>query len=45
MNGIFYNASCNSVGNYACEEKPLPAGVTTTMCEKWSFIGEPICII
>lgn len=44
MKGVFYNASCNSVGNYACEEKPLPAGVTTTMCEK-CFLGECICII
>jgi hypothetical protein len=32
MNGVFYNGSCNTVGSYACEEKPLPSGVTTTMC-------------
>jgi hypothetical protein len=33
MNGVFFNGSCNSVGNYACEEKTLTAGVTTAMCE------------
>jgi hypothetical protein len=39
MNGVFYNRSCNSVGNYTCEEKPLPAGDTTTMyVNSWSLI-------
>jgi len=31
QNGALYNASCNQKSNFACEEKPLPDGVTTTL--------------
>jgi len=30
-NGAFFNASCDQKNHFACEEKPLPKGVTTTM--------------
>ncbi|XP_065340941.1 uncharacterized protein LOC135940117 isoform X2 [Cloeon dipterum] len=29
--GQMYNASCNQKANFACEERPLPDGVTTTI--------------
>jgi len=31
QNGALYNASCDQKSNFACEEKPLPDGVTTTL--------------
>jgi len=30
QNGAFYNASCEQKNHFACEEIPLPDGITTT---------------
>ncbi|XP_059476547.1 uncharacterized protein LOC132197335 isoform X2 [Neocloeon triangulifer] len=41
--GVFYNASCDSLSNFACEEKPLPPGVTEAIgADALSSIGDAV---
>ncbi|XP_059476414.1 macrophage mannose receptor 1-like [Neocloeon triangulifer] len=43
QNGALYNASCDQKAYFACEERPLPNGVTTTIGpESLSSLGDAV---